>query len=447
MPYLYLLQRKVHQGSQIYKIGKAIDIKKRLKAADYRDCKIICVLWVDECDNAERELIDRFKLEFKQCVSINSEYEGNEDFLINDILKAKKILFSISELFNNYKDLNNNYEVLNNTKKDQKLDIEEHSNCRSGVQNKVNDQDEFELILGELPVTKNTTYELDIEEAISKQLLTPSKKTDIENKFWENLDLNYNETDFTRWNLNNMIDFVILINKFPFNFQQKDVLILRDLFIPVRFEINGEYFFKVTRVNGSTRHLVFEKLLTITRLKPSSLQGASNNWNSFLEEISTKINRSKHKLSYYDLFNERVSVSTQEHFISLTTLKLFTKQLLTFNDILQKLITIGFKNKELIEELYKDRKLVQTIASQILLNRVRLSDIQNYSIKLILIKIINSSILEVDLNNLCYWVRYNRGLYNKTSYLNVVLDKNKLILNIDTEYSEIYNIVKKVWSS
>lgn len=440
MPYLYLLQRKVHQGSQIYKIGKAIDIKKRLKAADYRDCKIICVLWVDECDNAERELIDSFKLEFKQCVSINSEYEGNEDFLIDNILKAKKILFSIAELFNNYEDLNNN-------KKDQKINTEENSNYQSEVQDKVNDQDEDELILGELPVTKNTAYELDIEEAISKQLLTPSKKTDIENKFWENLDLNYNESDFTRWNLNNMIDFVILINKFPFNFQQKDVLILRDLFIPVRFEINGEYFFKVTRVNGSTRHLVFEKLLTITRLKPSSLQGASNNWNSFLEEISTKINRSKHKLSYYDLFNERVSVSTQEHFISLTTLKLFTKQLLTFNDILQKLITLGLTNRELTDELFNDKKIVQTIASQILLNRVKLNDIQDYSIKLILIKIINSSILELDLNNLCYWVRYNRGLYNKTSYLNVVLDKNKLILNIDTEYREIYNIVKKVWSS
>ncbi len=87
MPYIYLVHCRacLNANQPIYKIGKTTDFNKRLFGYDKGTIPLL-VLYVAECDNFERHLINIFKTTF----SIRTDY-GNEYFE-GDISSMIKII-------------------------------------------------------------------------------------------------------------------------------------------------------------------------------------------------------------------------------------------------------------------------------------------------------------------------------------------------------------------
>lgn len=97
MPYIYLIhcRASVNSNENVYKIGKSFDFNKRLEGYDKGTIPLFS-LYVSECDNFEKHLINLFGGIFTLRKDYGNEYfEGNINQMINLI---------ISE-FNNIKEL------------------------------------------------------------------------------------------------------------------------------------------------------------------------------------------------------------------------------------------------------------------------------------------------------------------------------------------------------
>lgn len=343
MPYIYLLQRKVHFGTSIYKIGKTKDINQRLKAADYRQCKVICVVWVNNCDIAEKELITTFNKEFKQCISIDPNYQGDEDYEIDNLNKAFHIIFELTK----------------------NIELNEIQEIKTIESNEIN---------------------------ISE--------------WWNELDLSYNSNEFKSYtSTNKLFDIWIkFINCWPFYYNKENQLDLQKYFEPIRLEKDGEVYFKLSRYNGTKKHYLFDALVNRNKLKSKGLSDAGRYYIDFITNISCLINRSGNKLKYYDLNNNEHIVITQEYIIDKTTLKLFTKQVLIQDDKNKIYAKYGIQNTEFINEIIKNKKIMIPILNVVFIKYIKIID---YPSGREIIKFINDNFNIFDINLVIPWLIHN----------------------------------------
>lgn len=88
MPYIYLVHCRacLNANQPIYKIGKTTDFNKRLLGYDKGTVPLLS-LYVAECDNFERHLINIFKSKFTLCTDYGNEYfEGDITSMIKIII-------------------------------------------------------------------------------------------------------------------------------------------------------------------------------------------------------------------------------------------------------------------------------------------------------------------------------------------------------------------------
>jgi len=89
MPYIYLIhcRASINNGENVYKIGKTTDFNKRLDGYDKGSIPILS-LYVNECDEFEKKLINIFDIKYKQRSDYGREYyEGEVNDMINQILQ------------------------------------------------------------------------------------------------------------------------------------------------------------------------------------------------------------------------------------------------------------------------------------------------------------------------------------------------------------------------
>lgn len=344
MPYIYLLQRKVHFGTNIYKIGKTIDIKKRLTAADYRQCKIIYIIWVNNCDKTEKDLIKIFNKEFKQCISIDPNYQGDEDYEIDDLNKAVSIIFELT--------------------KDIDLDF----------------------------ITDDVTNEID--------------KIDI-SKWWVNYNKEFTKEEIDNYMKIDLLleTWIKFINSWPFYYNKENQLDLQKYFEPIRFVKNGEIYFKVIRFNGTKKHYVFEGLINRNKLKQTQLQDAGIKYINFITYVSHYINKSGNKFKYYDLNNNEYETSAQEYILDQITLKLFTKQILTKQDKNKIYAIYGLQNENFINDIVNKKNILIPILHEMFIRYILIEN--NYNVRKI-INIINENINDLEINLLIPWLIHNK---------------------------------------
>ena len=98
--YLYILQRNDKKGTNIYKIGMTEQsIFNRInKEASYRDCFIVETRAVDNGRKAENDLKQELKNKnIKRCKDVDENYQGIEDYIIDDINCAVKIFNEVCD--------------------------------------------------------------------------------------------------------------------------------------------------------------------------------------------------------------------------------------------------------------------------------------------------------------------------------------------------------------
>ena len=366
----------MHFNTNIFKIGKTLDIKQRLTAADYRQCKIICVVWVNDCDEAEKNVINQFKLEFKSCKSIDETYEGKEDFYINDLNKAMSIIF--------------------------------------GLTNNINlTHDEPDVI-------------------IKKQ------KISIED-WWDEYDLNYTNTDFNitfdkiEQKINTWLNF---INKWPFYFNKTKQINLQECFEPMRFIKNGEIYFKLKRHYGMKEQYLFDVLINRSKLRTRGLSDAKRSYNVFINSISHTINKSGNKFKYFDVNNDLFETTACEYIFDSLTLKLFNKQILTEDDKFKYYVKFGIQYSNFIKPILNNKKIMNKLLNSMFINYV---DINSYITKEDIINYINYDLDSINLNTLIPWLIYNKVLIvTSTDDLELYCDlDNNITLNLnENEYSQ-----------
>ena len=102
MEYIYFLKRDGEKilNTNSYKVGKTSDFKQRMKASEYRNCDILLIRAVNDCDKCEKELLKTMSREFKKSseVYINREY-GDEDFYIENLSQGYKIINDVCDKF------------------------------------------------------------------------------------------------------------------------------------------------------------------------------------------------------------------------------------------------------------------------------------------------------------------------------------------------------------
>jgi len=89
MPYVYLIhcRASVNNNENVYKIGKSVDFNKRLDGYDKGSIPIIS-LYVSDCDNFEKTLINIFDSKYKQRTDYGREYyDGDVSSMINTIIQ------------------------------------------------------------------------------------------------------------------------------------------------------------------------------------------------------------------------------------------------------------------------------------------------------------------------------------------------------------------------
>lgn len=101
-PSLYILQRENKLNTNIYKIGMTTKgfIQRYKSEASYRNCKIVEIREVDNAVEAENIL--KHKLNdnnFKRCKDKDDNYEGKEDYIIDDYDKFISIFNSVCDEF------------------------------------------------------------------------------------------------------------------------------------------------------------------------------------------------------------------------------------------------------------------------------------------------------------------------------------------------------------
>lgn len=120
MPYIYLVHCRacVNSNEHVYKIGKSVDFNKRLYGYDKGTVPIFS-LFVNECDNFERHLINIFKSVFNLRTDYGAEYfEGNLNCMIKIIIEE----YEKSNLMYNF-DMSGNILATKNTKGDDIIKI------------------------------------------------------------------------------------------------------------------------------------------------------------------------------------------------------------------------------------------------------------------------------------------------------------------------------------
>jgi hypothetical protein len=376
MPYIYLLQRKVHFNTNIFKIGKTIDIKQRLSAADYRQCKIICIVWVNNCDEAEKNVINQFKQEFKSCKIINETYEGKEDFYIDDINKAISIIFKLTDNI----DLVHDETIVNNK---------------------------------EIKIT-------------------------LEN-WWDNYNSNYINEDFNssfdkiEQKTNNWLN---LINKWPFYYNKTKQINFQDCFEPIRLDKNGEIYFKIKRHNGLKEHYLFDALINRNKLRTRGLSDAKRLYNIFINSISHIVNKSGNKFKYYDINNDLFETTACEYILDSFTLKLFNKQILTDEDKFKHYVKFGIQHDKFIKPILNNKKIMNKLLNSMFMNYIV---INTFTTKEDIINYINYELESIDLNLIIPWLIHNNVLIViSTDDLELYYDlDNNIILNLnENEYSK-----------
>lgn len=88
MPYIYLVhcRASVNANENVYKIGKSIDFNKRLSGYDKGTIPIFTI-YVQECDNFERQLIMLFENNYQSRKDYGNEYfQGDIKQMIQDIM-------------------------------------------------------------------------------------------------------------------------------------------------------------------------------------------------------------------------------------------------------------------------------------------------------------------------------------------------------------------------
>ncbi len=93
MPYIYLIHVRacVNSGESVFKLGKTVDFAKRIDGYDKGSIPLLS-LYVRECDEFERVLIQMFAGKYKQRRDYGIEYfEGNATNMIADIMEAMRI--------------------------------------------------------------------------------------------------------------------------------------------------------------------------------------------------------------------------------------------------------------------------------------------------------------------------------------------------------------------
>lgn len=88
MPYIYLVhcRASVNSNENVYKIGKSIDFNKRLSGYDKGTIPIFTI-YVQECDNFERQLITLFESNYQPRKDYGNEYfQGDIRQMIQDIM-------------------------------------------------------------------------------------------------------------------------------------------------------------------------------------------------------------------------------------------------------------------------------------------------------------------------------------------------------------------------
>ena len=102
MEYIYFLKRDGEKilNTNSYKVGKTSDFKQRMKASEYRNCDILLIRAVNDCDKCEKELLKTMSHEFKKSseVYIDREY-GDEDFYIENLSQGYKIINDVCDKF------------------------------------------------------------------------------------------------------------------------------------------------------------------------------------------------------------------------------------------------------------------------------------------------------------------------------------------------------------
>ena len=135
--YVYLLQREMDIKYNVFKIGKTTNIKKRLKASDYRRANIYLIRGVINSTEAENDIINTLNTNknFIKAKLYYSEMEfGSEDY-IGDIYEALTIINNICD---KYKFDNNINEKENDNLIDNNINEKENDIISDNIFNNTN---------------------------------------------------------------------------------------------------------------------------------------------------------------------------------------------------------------------------------------------------------------------------------------------------------------------
>lgn len=115
-PSLYILQRENKLNTNIYKIGMTTKgfIQRYKSEASYRNCKIVEIREVNNAIEAENILKHKLNnSNFKRCKDKDDNYEGKEDYIIDDYDKFISIFNSVCDEFKPKLDLNKSLKKIN----------------------------------------------------------------------------------------------------------------------------------------------------------------------------------------------------------------------------------------------------------------------------------------------------------------------------------------------
>jgi hypothetical protein len=170
MPYIYLIHTRasLNINENVYKIGKTNDFVKRLSGYD-KGSEPIIILYVNNCDNFERILLEIFNLQFiKRCDYGNEYFEGD----------VSKMIQIIMDKFN---ELDMCYS--SNNDKQEKPQIKQIINNSEEIF--VKKRNSLQKLLNKINEKNINKFELDFRQVTNK--------------------LNYRETENMRYNIQNAI--------------------------------------------------------------------------------------------------------------------------------------------------------------------------------------------------------------------------------------------------
>lgn len=100
----YLLQPFADFGTEKYKIGRSKNVQQRLCSPEYRNANIIEVIYLNDVETCERQIIDEFSTRFEVIKKDDKGNFGNEYFQ-GDINSMKKVFHKVCSAFLEYETL------------------------------------------------------------------------------------------------------------------------------------------------------------------------------------------------------------------------------------------------------------------------------------------------------------------------------------------------------